>query len=82
MDLDGRLLGIFQDVFGPEVISVSDDDSPDTIEAWDSASHVNLIMALEAEFEVQFEAEEIAELTTVGAIRERLGEGPSGSSAP
>ena len=72
MDVDERLLRIFQDVFGLEVTSLSDGDSPDTIEPWDSANHVNLIVALEAEFGVEFEAEEIAELATVRAIRERL----------
>lgn len=78
MDRDERLLEIFRDVLGPEVTALADADSPDTLEGWDSANHVNLIMALEAEFGVEFQAEEIAELTTVGAIRERLA-GAAGS---
>ena len=75
MTMQERLLGVFQAVFGGAVVALADDDSPETIDGWDSANHVNLILALEAEFGVAFEADEIAELTTVAAITERLAAG-------
>lgn len=72
MSVDERLLSVFRGVFG-DLDEVPDSASPDTIDAWDSASHLNLVLALEAEFGVQFDADEISELTSVGAIRQRIG---------
>jgi len=70
-----RLASVFQSVFGPELSALRDEDSPETIEGWDSANHVNLVLALEAEFGVEFDADEIGELTSVGRIRQRLASG-------
>jgi len=72
MPVDERLLAVFRGVFGDGLTDLPDTAAPDTIDGWDSANHVNLVLALEAEFDVQFEADEIAELTTVGAIRKRI----------
>jgi len=79
MSVDPRLQAVFEAVFGREVSQLSEQDSPATIESWDSLNHVYLILALEAEFGVQFDAEEIANLISVGAIQRRL-ERASGSS--
>lgn len=46
--------------------------SPDNIEAWDSIHHLNLVLAFEQEFAVQFEPEEIDEMNTFGRILEVL----------
>jgi acyl carrier protein len=72
VSIDDRLLSVFRGVFDPHLAALSDSDSPETIGGWDSANHVNLVLALEAEFGVEFDADEIAELTTVATIRERL----------
>ena len=72
MSVAERLRGVFADVFGVRADSVGDEASPASIEAWDSVAHLNLILALEGEFMVQFEAEEIPELASFRAIRERL----------
>jgi acyl carrier protein len=69
-----RLSSVFHSVFGADLPALSDEDSPETLDGWDSVNHLNLMLALEAEFDVQFEADEIAELTSVGAIRKRLGD--------
>ncbi len=74
MELDRRLQLVFTSVFGPEIGDLSGHDSPTTVAGWDSVSHLNLILSLEAEFGVQFEAEEIASLNSVQTIRERLQE--------
>ena len=60
---------------GDELEAIPNDASPETIEGWDSANHLNLVLSLEAEFGVQFDTDEIAELTSVGAIRQRLAAG-------
>lgn len=70
--VDSRLQQVFRAVFGPEVSRLSEDDSPATIKGWDSLNHVYLMVALEAEFGVRFDADEITNLTSVGAIQRRL----------
>ena len=50
------------------------DSSPETIDRWDSLKHMQLIMALEDEFEVQFPDEVIPELLNVRLIEEKLSE--------
>jgi acyl carrier protein len=75
MSVDDRLLAVFQGVFGENLAEIPDEASPETIEGWDSANHVNLVLALEAEFDLRFDTDEISELTTVGAIRKRIAVG-------
>lgn len=74
MGIVDRLQEVFQAVFGEEGRITSDDDGPGSIPGWDSVNHVNLILAIEAEFGVQFDAGEIPDLVTVGQIKARLAE--------
>ena len=43
---------IVSDVLGAPLTAIGDDSSPDTIDGWNSLAHLNLVLALEAEFEV------------------------------
>ncbi|HMD33901.1 MAG TPA: acyl carrier protein [Vicinamibacterales bacterium] len=72
MSVDPRLQTIFEAVFGPNGAPLSEQDSPETIKGWDSLGHLSLILALEAEFGVQFDSADIANLVTVSAIQQRL----------
>ncbi len=67
-----RLGTIFAAVLGIESENLSDSDSPGTIAKWDSVNHIHLILAIEGEFGIQFNPGEIADLNSVGAIRDRL----------
>jgi acyl carrier protein len=42
------------------------------VKGWDSASHLVLMMAIEEEFDVSFELDEVIELTSIGKIAEAL----------
>jgi len=42
--------------------------SPERIEAWDSLGHLNLILALESQFCIEFVPEEFGEMNTIGDI--------------
>jgi acyl carrier protein len=53
---------------------VNEESSPDTIEKWDSLKHMNLVLALEEEFNVSFLDFEIIELLNVQIIVETLKE--------
>ena len=70
--METRLLTVFQSVFGDDVVALQDSDAIDSLPGWDSAGHLNLIMAIEAEFGVQFEIDEMESLTDVASIRKRL----------
>jgi acyl carrier protein len=60
------------DVFGVPAAEITADSSPQTVEAWDSMGHLNLILALEQSFGVQFSPEEIAVMTSVRLAADTL----------
>jgi acyl carrier protein len=55
-------------VFGIPVDQVRPESTPETIDTWDSLQHLNLVLALEQEFHVQFTPEEIEQLQSVELI--------------
>ena len=69
-----RVRTIFSDVFQVPLDQVRADSSPDTIPNWDSLQHLNLVLALEQEFSVQFTPEEIEQLLSVELIAALLEE--------
>ena len=50
------------------------ESSSDTIESWDSLKHMNLILALEDEFDIQFSDDQIVKMLNVGLILEAIKE--------
>jgi acyl carrier protein len=63
-----RVRGIAADVLKLPPNQITPQSSPETIEAWDSVQHLNLVLALEQEFGVQFEPEEIDQMSNVDRI--------------
>ncbi|MEO7649446.1 MAG: acyl carrier protein [Bryobacteraceae bacterium] len=59
---------IASDLFQLAPDQVRPDSSPETIANWDSVQHMNLILALESEFDVQFEPEEFEQMNTISGI--------------
>lgn len=59
---------IAADIFQVAARRITLQSSPDTIESWDSLQHLNLILALEQSFGLEFEPEEIERMTSIGAI--------------
>ena len=53
-------------VFGISKEDIKDDASPDNIESWDSLKHMNLIVALEEEFDLEIPDKISDEIKTVG----------------
>lgn len=60
-----RLNEIFSDVFDDE-ITLSDQTSADDIEEWDSLEHINLMVAIESEFQIKFSMKEVNGFKNVG----------------
>jgi acyl carrier protein len=67
-----RICGLIADVFGVPLASVNAHSSQDTIEGWDSLTHIHLLVALEAEFGVTLDPEEAVGITSVAAIHAAL----------
>lgn len=42
--------------------------SPDSVPDWDSVQHLNLVLALEQRFGVQFDPEDIEKMRSIGEI--------------
>jgi acyl carrier protein len=63
-----RVQRIVADLFSVPVAEITLATSPDTINSWDSLQHLNLMLALEQEFEVQFAPEEIEKSSSVQSI--------------
>lgn len=63
-----RIRTIAADVFEVPVDRIQPASSPDTIESWDSLHHLNLVLALEQEFAIQFTPEEIEQLLSVELV--------------
>ena len=59
--MEGRVKKVMSDVFNIDVSLINNESSPDNIENWDSLKHMNLIVALEEEFEIEFDDEEIVD---------------------
>ena len=65
-----RIKKVMTAVFEIPVGQIKDDSSPDTIESWDSLKHMNLVVALEEEFETEFNDDEIMEMMNYKLIVE------------
>jgi len=70
--LVARLIELAADVFGVPAGALTADSSSDTVEAWDSISHLNLMLAVEQAFSVRIEPEQMVELTSIGRIAEAV----------
>jgi len=61
-------------IFNVEVGTLNDASSPDDIDAWDSVGHMNMVVALEEEFELEFTEEESMEMMNFELVCELLKE--------
>jgi acyl carrier protein len=67
-----KVCDVIAQVLGISIENLTDEDSPDTIESWDSLVHINLVLALEAEFDVSLSPDDVAEMLSVGLVRKTL----------
>ncbi len=63
-----RIYQIMSNVFEIPVSEISEDSSLDNVESWDSIRHLNLILALEEEFEITIPDEEVGNLVNYKLI--------------
>jgi len=64
-----KVYKVVSDVLGVAVKDINDETSPDNVEQWDSLSHINLVIAIEAEFAVSLTPEDTIDMLSVKLIR-------------
>ncbi len=68
MEILEQLTEVFQMVFEDDEIEIDRDTTADDIDGWDSMSHMTLLMAIEEDFEIEFEEWEVINLSDVGEL--------------
>ena len=66
--MEDRIKDVMAAVFEISVDEIKGDSSPHSIETWDSINHMKLIVALEEEFDIRFEDDEIPSLVNFNII--------------
>jgi len=51
---------------------IEDSFGPDEIKDWDSLSHIELVVALEEEFEISLAVQDVSRMYTIGDIKKIL----------
>ena len=64
-----RVKNVMAAVLQVPVTQITDDASMDTIESWDSLKHMNLVLALEEEFDVSIPDDDAANITSYELIK-------------
>ena len=66
---DMKLKEVISNVLGVSLDEINDDSSPDSLDNWDSLSHLKLVMAIESEFNVKLSPEDSMDMLSVKLIR-------------
>ena len=68
MSISERVRAIAADVLVIDPGLLTDESSPEDFDVWDSVQHLSLVLALEEQFGLQFEPEEIDRMRSIGGI--------------
>ncbi|MBF0236069.1 MAG: acyl carrier protein [SAR324 cluster bacterium] len=66
--MEQQIKEVLSKVFGVDLTEIDENTSSDTLENWDSLRQMNLVVALEEEFEVEFTDEQILEMLSFKLI--------------
>ena len=72
--MESRIKEVMSAVFEINLEDINDNTSPDTIDIWDSLRHMNLVAALEEEFSIEFNDDEIVEMMNLALVKTILSE--------
>ncbi len=67
-----RLTNVFRDVFDNNTLEINDSTTSSDIEGWDSLEHINLVCAIEEEFNINFSMGETVLLKNVGEMEKLI----------
>jgi len=70
--MGNRVENLFAEVLRIPAHTINDGSSPDNTPRWDSASAIDLALAIEDEFNVKLTTKEITAMRTVGLVKRIL----------
>ena len=71
-DIEKRIIFIMSEVFDINKDLIKNDSSTNNLVEWDSMNHMNLIVALEEEFECEFDEEDIEKMINFDVIKNNI----------
>lgn len=74
MDYKEQIKQVMSAVFGVPADTITEESSKDNIESWDSLKHLNLVLALEEEFDISVPDEEVGNLINFQLIEYTVNE--------
>lgn len=66
--MENRIKKVISDILMVNQSIINDESSPETIDEWDSLKQMNIIVALEEEFDILLSDEDIIEMLNVKLI--------------
>ena len=70
--MTARVAKVFSEVLGVAADTITDDTSPDNTPQWDSMAAMNLVVAIEDEFDVLLSTAEIVSMRNVAIVKKVL----------
>ncbi|PPR79518.1 MAG: hypothetical protein CFH01_00349 [Alphaproteobacteria bacterium MarineAlpha2_Bin1] len=71
-DIYSNLLIIFSKVLKDENIELLPETTADDINGWDSLTNIRILVTIESEFNIKFNADEVSELKNIGELVENI----------
>jgi acyl carrier protein len=63
-----RVIQVISSVMNVPASQLTESSSPESVSQWESMKHINLVLAIEEEFDVRFDDQQISELQSVQSI--------------
>lgn len=63
-----RLNNVFRDIFDDETIELNDETTADEVDGWDSFEHINLVVAIQEEFDFKIPVGKVVTMKNVGEM--------------
>lgn len=70
--LDARLTEIVQDVLGDDSLALDEHTTAQDVAGWDSLAHINIMVAVEAEYGVTFSSSQLTRFRDLGELQQFL----------
>lgn len=71
-EIEDRIRSVMSAVLAVPAEEINDGTSPDSIESWDSMKHMNMVVGLEEEFDIEFSDDDIVDMNNFALIVEAV----------
>jgi acyl carrier protein len=68
MDVQEKVIQVVVNIFQVSPDKISTKTTSGDVEKWDSLNHINMIFALEQEFDIRYDQEQVVSMLSVGEI--------------